>query len=68
MGQLDRTSLYAPHAAHHLGMEPSEWLRMLDLAHPNTLMPYELAEIEEYSLAHDESIEEKKGDWLGKQP
>jgi hypothetical protein len=66
MGQLDRTSLFAPHAPQRLGLEPAEWLHMLDMAHPYALMPYELAEIEEYSLAHDEALDEKSNDWLGK--
>jgi hypothetical protein len=58
MGQLDRTALLAPHATQRLGLDHAAWLQAMNLAHPLSLMPYELAEIEESSLALEEAITE----------
>jgi hypothetical protein len=58
MGQLDRTSLIAPHAEQRLGLDHATWQHAVHLAHPYSLMPYELAEIEESSLALEEAINE----------
>lgn len=58
MGQLDRSGVLTPEAAQRLGLDHASWLHAIHLAHPYQLMPYELAEIEESSLALEEAISE----------
>jgi hypothetical protein len=58
MALLDRTALQAEHGAQRLGLDHETWLNGLLAAQEHySLMPYELAEIEESSLAQDEACD-----------
>jgi hypothetical protein len=57
MGQLDRTGLFSPLGPQRMGLDYETWMHVLGAAHDHySLMPYELAEIEECSMVHDEAI------------
>jgi hypothetical protein len=56
MGQLDRKPAIAPLPHQRMGLAYDAWLRTLDVAHHNTLMPYQIAEIEECSIELDDAL------------
>jgi hypothetical protein len=57
MGQLDKTSRLAFTFTENLLLPPMMWQQLLGPSHDVTLMPYEQAEIEEYSLEVDEALD-----------
>lgn len=57
MGQLDKTSALALSVAENFLLPPTMWQHLLGPSHDVSLMPYEQAEIEEYSLEVDEALE-----------
>jgi hypothetical protein len=57
MGRLDRTATLPTQPQQRLGLEQDEWLCLLSDAHDHIpLLPYEVAEIEECSITHDDVI------------
>jgi hypothetical protein len=56
MGQLDRTNQLRALPGQRMGLTQDRWLHLLNTAHDHMLMPYEMAEIEEYTLAYEEPI------------
>lgn len=57
MGQVDKASTVAPYFAQNSLLPPTMWQHLLGPAHDVILMPYEQAEIEEYSWEVDEAEE-----------
>jgi hypothetical protein len=56
MGQLDKTAAFALPTAQQLLLPPEMWLHLHGLSHDVSLMPYEQAEIEEYSLELEDAL------------
>jgi hypothetical protein len=57
MGQLDRAALLMSHADLHWALAHGSGQDEVNLQHPYLLMPYEMAEIQECSIAQEEAIE-----------
>jgi hypothetical protein len=60
MGQLDKTNTLAYPFAQNLLLPPTMWQHLLGTAHDVAFLPYEQAEIEEYSWELDEAEEAEK--------
>lgn len=60
MGQLDKTNALALAFAQDLLIPPTMWQHLLGPTHDLSFLPYEQAEIEEYSWELDEANEAAK--------
>jgi hypothetical protein len=51
MAQHDTSVVLPPHSIHNMALAINAWLAAVALQHEHQLMPYQLAEIQEYQLA-----------------
>jgi hypothetical protein len=56
MGQLDKSTAFALRTSQQWLLPPEMWLHLHGLSHDMSLMPYEQAEIEEYSLELEDAL------------
>jgi hypothetical protein len=56
MGNFDKSAVFTLRTAQQLLLPPSMWIHLYGLSHDVSLMPYEQAEIEEYSLELEDAL------------
>ncbi len=56
MGNVDKSAVFTLRTAQQLLLPPSMWIHLYGLSHDVSLMPYEQAEIEEYSLELEDAL------------